>query len=122
MKQLWIAAALGLCVNFAFADGVLKPAHGGVMAEAKSGQRVELVAAPAGLEVYLSGHDGKPVDSKGVSGEVTVLAGAQKTTAKLVPAGGNKLTAPAKAAAGAKAIVKIALPGKAVEQVRVALK
>lgn len=122
MKHLLIAASLALSTSLALADGALKPQHGGVIAEAQSGQRVELVAEADQLAVYLSDHGGKPIDSKGVSGEVTLLVGTAKTSAALAPAGGNKLTAKAKAAAGAKAIVKVTLPGKAAEQVRLTLK
>ncbi|SMF03492.1 hypothetical protein [Pseudogulbenkiania subflava] len=122
MKHLLIAASLAFSTGLAFADGDLKPQQGGVMAETQSGHRVELVAEADQLAVYLTDHGGKPVDSKGASGEVTLLVGSAKTTAALVPAGGNKLTAKAKAAAGAKAIVKVTLPGKAAEQVRLTLK
>ncbi|WP_024303453.1 hypothetical protein [Pseudogulbenkiania sp. MAI-1] len=122
MKKLLIAASLALSTGLAFADGALKPQQGGVMAEAQSGHRVELVAEADQLAVYLTDHGGKPVASQGVSGEVTLLVGTEKTTAKLEAAGGNKLTTKAKAAAGAKAIVKITLPGKATEQVRLTLK
>lgn len=122
MKKLLIAASLALSTGLTFADGALKPQHGGVMAEAQSGQRVELVAEADQLAVYLTDHGGKPVASQGASGEITLLVGTEKTTAKLEPAGGNKLTAKAKAAAGAKAIVKVMLPGKAAEQVRLTLK
>lgn len=122
MKYLLIAATLALFTSLAFADGLLKPQQGGVMAETQSGHRVELVAEVDQMGVYLTDHGGKPVDSKGASGEVTLLVGSAKTTAVLAPAGGNRLTAKAKAAAGAKAIVKVTLPGKPAEQVRLTLK
>lgn len=122
MKKLIIAASIALSAGLAFAHEGLKPQHGGVMAEAASGNRVELVAEAEQLTVYLSNHDDKPVDSKGASGEITLLSGAEKTKATLAPAGDNQLTAKAKAAAGAKAIVKLTLPGKPAEQVRLTLK
>lgn len=122
MKKLIIAASIALSAGLAFAHEGLKPQHGGVMAEAASGNRVELVAQAEQLTVYLSNHDGKPLDSKGVSGEITLLSGTEKTRATLMPAGGNQLAAKAKAAAGAKAIVKLTLPGKPAEQMRLTLK
>lgn len=122
MKKLLIAATIALSAGLAFADGALNPQHGGVMAEAASGNRVELVAATDQLTVYLSGHDGKPVDSKGASGEITLLSGTEKTKAALTPAGDNQMTAKASATAGAKAIVKLTLPGKPAEMVRLTLK
>ncbi|MGV8893189.1 MAG: hypothetical protein ACOH2K_09680 [Burkholderiaceae bacterium] len=122
MKKLLIAVSIALSTSFAFADGVLKPQHGGVVVEAASGNRVELVAGAEQLTVYLSSHDGKPVNSKGANGEITVLSGTEKTRATLAPAGDNQMVAKAKAAAGAKAIVKFTLPGKPAEQVRLTLK
>ena len=121
MKKLFIVASIALSAGFAFADGVLKPDHGGVMKEAASGHRVELVSRADQLSVYLTDHDGKPVDSKGVTGEITLLSGTEKIRATLTPAGANQLLGKASAAAGAKAIVKFTLPGKPTEQVRLSL-
>lgn len=122
VKKLLIAASIALSTGLAFADGVLKPHHGGAIVEAKSGNRIELVAEAEQLTVYLSSHDGKPVESKDVSGEITVLSGTEKTKVTLAPAGDNQMVAKAKAATGAKAIVKFTLPGKPAEQVRLTLK
>ncbi|MBS1156220.1 MAG: hypothetical protein H6R07_2144 [Proteobacteria bacterium] len=124
MKKLLIAASIALCSGLALADGVLKPQQGGVMAEAKSGNRVELVVSADMLMVYLSDHSNKPVESKGASGEVTLLSGSEKTTTKLTAGNANTLMAHGKfnAAAGSKAIVKFTLPGKTEEQVRLTVK
>lgn len=122
MKKILIAASITLSAGLAFADGVLKPDHGGVMAEATSGHRVELVARGDQLSVYLTDHAGKPVESKEASGEITLLSGTEKNRAVLTPAGGNQLLGNARAPAGAKAIVKFTLHGKTVEQVRLTLK
>jgi nitrogen fixation protein FixH len=122
MKKLLIAASIALSTSLAFADGVLKPHHGGVMAEATSGNRVELVGGTDQVTVYLTDHGGNPVDSKGVSGDITLLSGTEKSRATLTPAGDNQLVAKAKAVAGTKAIVKITLPGKSADQIRLTLK
>ncbi len=122
MKKLLIAASIALSAGLAFADGVLKPDHGGVMTEAASGNRVELVAGAEQLTVYLTDHSGKPVDSKGASGEVTMLSGTEKTRVTLTPSGTNQLVGKAKAGAGAKAIVKLALTGKPADLMRLTLK
>ncbi|KZE34223.1 hypothetical protein [Crenobacter luteus] len=121
MKKLIIAVSLALTAGLALADGVMSPQHGGVMAEAKSGNRVELVAEANQLAVYLTDHSGKAVSSNGVGGEVTLLTGTRKTSAKLAAAGGNKLIAKAQAVAGTKAIVKISHPGQPEELLRVSL-
>jgi nitrogen fixation protein FixH len=122
MKKLLIAASIALATSLAFADGVLKPQHGGVMAEATSGNRVELVGGTDQVRVYLTDHGGNPVDSKGASGEITLLSGTEKSKATLTPAGDNQLIAKAKAVSGSKAIVTITLPGKPVDQLRLTLK
>lgn len=124
MKKLLIAVSIALCSSLALADGALKPQQGGVMAEAKSGNRVELVVSTDMVMVYLTDHAGKPVEGKGATGEVTLLAGTEKTTAKLTAAGANALMASGKfkSASGSKAVVKFTLPGKTEEQVRLTVK
>jgi nitrogen fixation protein FixH len=124
MKKLLIAASFALCSGLVLADGDLKPQQGGVMAEAKSGHRVELVVSADMAMVYLSDHAGKPVAAKGSSGELTLLTGTEKTTVSLTAADGNILMASdkLKVTSGSKAIVKFTLPGKAEEQVRLLLK
>ncbi|SMC29405.1 hypothetical protein SAMN02745857_03818 [Andreprevotia lacus DSM 23236] len=120
MKRILIATLFTLAAGLSFADGDLTPRHGGVVVEAKSGHKVELVAQSGMLTLYLFSHDGKPVDSKGAGAEITLLAGSDKSTAKFEASGENTLMAHGKfnTAAGAKAIVKFTLPGKAAEQVR----
>ena len=59
MKSSLIVLSLLSVSAAAWADGVLKPMHGGVMAEAPSGLRIELAADPAGLAVYLRSHSDK---------------------------------------------------------------
>jgi nitrogen fixation protein FixH len=122
LKKLLMAASIALSASLAFADGVLKPQHGGVMAEATSGHRVELVGGTDQVMVYLTDHDGNPVDSNGVTGDITLLSGTEKSKATLTPAGNNQLTAKAKALSGTKAIVKVTLPGKPADQMRLILK
>lgn len=122
MKRYLLSAAFVAVASQAFAHGDLKPAQGGVIAEGKL-VAMELVARPDALSVYLSDH-GKPIDAKGASGEVVLLTGTEKATAKLVPAAGNELTAKGsyKVGAGTKAIVKVSMPGKGDDQVRLSVK
>ena len=68
MKRLLIAASIALCSNLVLADGDLKPQQGGVMAEAKSGHRIELVVSADMAMVYLSDHSGNTIESKGSTG------------------------------------------------------
>jgi hypothetical protein len=124
MKRILIAASIALCSNLVLADGDLKPQHGGVMAEAKSGHRIELVVSADMAMVYLSDHSDKSIESKGSTGELTLLTGTEKTTASLTSSGANTLMANGKfkTSSESKAIVKFTLPGKTEEQVRLKLK
>ena len=124
MKKLLIAASIALCSNLVLADGDMKPQQGGVMAEAKSGHRIELVVAGDMAMVYLTDHASKPIESKGTTGELTLLTGTEKTTSSLSASGGNSLMASGKfkATPGSKAIVKFTLSGKTEEQVRLTIK
>ena len=124
MKKLLIAASIALCSNLVLADGDLKPQQGGVIAEAKSGHRIELVVSGDMAMVYLTDHASKPIESKGTTGELTLLTGTEKTTAGLSASGGNSLMASGKfkVTSGSKAIVKFTLSGKTEEQVRLTLK
>lgn len=103
------------------AHGSLEPAHGGVIVEGKS-ITAELVAQPEGLAVYLSNH-GEPVSAQGASGEVLLLSAGQKANVKLAPAEGNRLDGSGdyQLAPGAKAIVKLSVPGTGDEQLRFSL-
>jgi len=77
---------------------------------------VELVMKADELRVFVTGAGGAKVDTRGAEASATVLAGPEKRTLKLVPAGGNALAAGGKfdTRAGAKVVVSIALPGQPV--------
>ncbi len=124
MKKLLIAASITLCSSLVIADGALKPQQGGVMAEAKSGHRIELVVSAEMATVYLSDHSDKPIASKGAVGELTLLTGTEKATASLTAGEANVMTASGKfkITSASKAIVKFTLPGKSEEQVRLTFK
>ena len=124
MTKLLIAVSIALCSNLVLADGDMKPQQGGVIAEAKSGHRIELVISGDMAMVYLTDHASKPIESKVTTGELTLLTGTEKTTSSLSASGANTLMASGKfkVAAGSKAIVKFTLSGKTEEQVRLTIK
>ena len=124
MKKTLIALGFVLASSLAFADGEMKPAHGGVMAEATVGTRAELSTADKMLMVYLTTHHGESIATKGAAAELTLLNGAEKQAVKLAPSGDNSFMAQGqyKAVVGTKALLKVTLPGKATEQFRFALK
>ena len=96
--------------------------HGGVVTVAGHTE-YELVAKPDVLTIYVSEEE-KPVPTKGASGTLTLLAGKEKISGALVPAGDNRLEARGafKLAPGARVVATITLPGRKAEQVRFTLK
>lgn len=119
--------ALFLALVVAFAPAALahgdpdKPAHGGISAKDKD-YTLELVARPDAITVYVTDH-GKKVDTKGASGELTLLSGKDKQSVKLAPAGDNALAAKGSFAVGAgtRAVARVTV-GKQTVQVRYSIK
>ncbi len=72
------------------------------------------------VRVYVTGHDGKMVETSGASGTATILTGKAKVTAALAPDGDNRLKGMAKYASSPdmKVVVSITFPGNAAEQAR----
>ncbi|WP_137937344.1 hypothetical protein [Chitinivorax sp. B] len=123
MKKRFVGLALyGVMAGQVWAHGDLKAGNGGVIVEGKL-VTVEMVAKPDSIRIFLTDH-GKPIDVKGVTGEVVMLSGSEKATVKLNPVAGNELSAKGayNVAAGTKAIVKITLPNKEMEQIRLTVK
>ncbi len=89
--------------------------NGGVVEDAGK-YHVELVMKADELRAFVTGAGGAGVDTKGAEANATVLAGREKLTLKLVPAGGNALAAAGRfdTRAGAKVVLSLALPGQPV--------
>lgn len=64
-----------------------KPQHGGIVREVRD-VSYERVAKPEAIAIYATDH-GKPVPTTGATAKVTLLNGAEKTDATLMPAGDN---------------------------------
>lgn len=122
MKRWILSLALATLALGAAAHDNLKPAKGGVIVEAKSGNRVELVAEGGQLAAWITDHDGKPIAAQGIKAEITLLAGTEKSNAVFEPAAGNKMLAKVKPAPGAKAVVRLTVGSQATEQLRFTLK
>lgn len=99
-----------------------KSHHGGVVAEIGHTE-YELVAKPELLTLYIYDDD-KPVSTKGATASLALTAGNEKSSAKLEPAGENKLEAKGsfKVAPGTRVLATITLEGKKPQQVRFMLK
>ena len=106
--------ALAACVAgpaFAAGEHDHAPKNGGIVVETKAGD-LEIVAKPDLLQIFISDH-GKPMALDGAKAKVTLLNGAEKSEAELLPAG-NKLEAKGsfKVAKGTKGIAVLTLAGK----------
>lgn len=87
------------------------PKNGGIVVETKAGD-FEIVAKPDLLQVYVSDH-GKTVSLNGAKAKVTLLNGAEKTDAELIPAG-DKMEAKGtfKVSKGTKGVAVMTWAGK----------
>lgn len=107
-----LAAAFAPPPAFAAAGHDHGPKYGGVVREVND-IAYELVAKPDSLTLYVSDH-GKPVATQGATAEAVIYAGNDKTTARLDPAGDNRMVAKGnfKVGVGVRVIVTTTLPGK----------
>lgn len=124
-KTLLTASILAFSATAFAADGHshdAKPEHGGVVTEA-SDIEFELVAKADRVTIYVRDH-GKPASTRGATGKLTMLSGAQKTEAALTPAGDNKLEGNGSfsVAPGTKFVAAVTLQGKQPVNVRFAMK
>ena len=115
MKALKIAllsAALFL-PPAAVAHGDKTGPNGGVVEDVGK-YHIELVMKADELRAFVTGAGSDKIDTKGAQANATVLAGKEKLTIKLVPAGANALAASGKfdTRAGAKVVLSLALPGQ----------
>lgn len=113
--KILITSLLLSVFGFAYAGPghELKPAHGGVIVEAKDID-VELVAKSDILAIYLSDH-GKPLSSEGGNAKLTILNGSDKKEYELLPVGGRfELKGAFSVPKGSKAIAVIRLKSKVI--------
>ena len=113
LNKLLLATCIAVSGAAALAAGGHghEPKFGGVVVETKMGD-LEIVARPEAIVIYVSDH-GKPIKLDGAKAKVTLLNGAEKSEAELVPAG-DKLQANGafKVAKGTKGIAVVTLAGK----------
>jgi hypothetical protein len=123
MKRLFTAllAAATLAAGAAWAHGDDKARHGGIVQMAGE-VKFELVAKGDSAEVYLDDH-GTTIPTKGLSGKLTVMSGANKSEAKLEPEGTDKLVAKGvKLQKGDKVIALVTLADKSTSSARFVVK
>lgn len=122
MKKLIALVAMTMALSGnALAHGD-KPKHGGVVSTSND-MSFELVNKDGKATVYVNDH-GKPVDTTGATGKLTVLNGTEKTEVPLEAAGSNTLASKedAKLAKGSKAIAALTFADKKTVNVRFSVK
>lgn len=122
MKKLLALVAMTMALTGNVLAHGDKPKHGGVVSTAND-MSFELVNKDGKATVYVNDH-GKPVDTVGATGKLTVLNGTEKTEVALEPAGGNALATKddAKLAKGSKAIAAITFADKKAVNARFSVK
>ena len=90
------------------------------MVEDAGKYHVELVMKPDELRAFITDAKDAKVETKGAEATATVLAGKDKSTVKLAPAGGNVLLGAGKfdPGAGAKIVLSLTLPSQGAVQAR----
>ena len=110
-KQIAAGIAILAVASGAFAHSVRGPKHGGAVSAA-SDLAFELAPGADGATLYIEDH-GKPLATSGMTGKLTVLNGADRSEAKLEPAGENRMQAKGvKIGKGTKSVANVTLPGK----------
>ena len=81
------------------------------------GHPIEFVASESGVTFFLTGEDGKPVDTAGLTAKAFVQAGSKTETLTLKPAAPNRLVGDLKAplAAGAKVVLSAKVHGHTIQ-------
>ncbi|MEC4723768.1 hypothetical protein RY831_32100 [Noviherbaspirillum sp. CPCC 100848] len=122
MKKLMALVAMTMALSGNVLAHGDKPKHGGVVSTSND-MSFELVNKDGKATVYVNDH-GKPVDTTGATGKLTVLNGTEKTEVSLEPAGSNILASKddAKLAKGSKAIAALTFADKKTVNVRFSVK
>jgi len=99
-------AAIGGLPGAASAHGITKPQHGGVV-QMNGETLFELVAAPAGVSLYVIDED-EPVNAAAMTAKLSITAGGKKTDVAMTPLKGNQFFARgAKLPKGANVAVQV---------------
>ena len=130
LRQYFHLCMLGAALTFTLTSGpvlahsdeyldTVQAPHGGQLRMAGA-QHFELVARRGEIMVYVTGHAGDKINTKGANGSATVLAGKTKAIINLVPAGDNMLKGAGQfeLSQNMKVVLSVSLPGNPAQQVR----
>ncbi|MEE7478799.1 hypothetical protein [Methylobacterium hispanicum] len=106
-----------LAVTLALASPCFAAGPNGGQTTVADGHPIEFVATESGVTFFVTGEDGKPADTAGLSAKAFVQAGGKTETLTLKPAAPNKLVADLKAPlpAGAKVVLSAKIHGHNVQ-------
>ncbi|MGU3541404.1 hypothetical protein [Methylobacterium sp. A52T] len=106
-----------LAVALVLASPCLAAGPNGGQTTVAEGHPVEFVATDTGVTFFVTGEDGKPAETAGLSAKAFVQAGGKTETLALKPAAPNKLVGDLKAplAAGAKVLLSTKIHGHNVQ-------
>lgn len=101
-----------------YLDTIATP-HGGQMRMAGA-YHFELVVSADALTVYVTDHAGMPVATTGAAGTATVLAGGERASVTLQPAGDDQLRGSGQFVLdpAMRVVLNITLPGQSAQQAR----
>ncbi len=123
IKKLLAVIVIGFSVisaNTALAHGGAIPKHGGIV-QTSSDLSFELVTTPEGVSIYVEDH-GKPMNTTGMSGKLTVLNGTEKSEADLTPSGDRLQAKGINLKSGAKVVAALNTVNKKAITVRFTVK
>ncbi len=105
LMALGLAFGLSAVSPLALSHGSTEPEHGGVV-KVEHELVFELVRQEKSVSLYIKDH-GEAFGTDGLTGSIMVLGAGAKQEEELIPAGGNKMTAPISIEDGAKVLVKV---------------
>ncbi|OAH25835.1 hypothetical protein LPC10_00710 [Methylorubrum sp. B1-46] len=102
-----------LSVTLALASPCLAAGPNGGQTTVADGHPIEFVATDTGITFFVTGEDGKPVETAGLAAKAFVQVGGKTETLVLKPAAPNKLAADLKGplTAGAKVVLSAKVHG-----------
>lgn len=106
-----------LAIALALASPCLAAGPNGGQTTVADGHPIEFVATDTGVTFFVTGEDGKPADTAGLSAKAFVQAAGKTETLTLKPAAPNKLVAELKAplTAGAKVVLSAKMHGHTIQ-------
>ena len=111
-----ISLAAATAVAPVWAHGPAQAKHGGVVQKAND-LSFEMVSSPTGVVIHIDDH-GKPLVPTGMTGQLTILSGTQRTQVPLTVSGNTLQAAGVQLASGSRVVATITTAQRQVMTVR----